>query len=340
MNIALQIVAAPISAVYAAVMHVRNWLYQNDVLKSHTVAVPTICVGNLAVGGTGKTPHVEYLLRLLTPRYRVAVLSRGYKRKTHGFVLADEQADAARIGDEAMQIHSKFPQVTVAVCEDRVKGIELLMARQPQIQVVILDDAYQHRRLRCGFYLLLTAHDRLYVDDCFLPLGRLRDTRDQSDRASAVVVTKCPASMKPIDRRIIANKLALPPVQPVYFSHIVYPSIDPQTLGLNASASVLVLTGIAHPEYLLEQVKATYPQAQWMAFADHHSFSASDIARIEKAARSVQRVFTTEKDYTRLQLLPLSQALQDKLTPLPITVQITNHAELDTQILKYIKQHL
>ena len=340
MNAFLQILAAPVSAVYAAVMHVRNWMYQNSILKSHKVSIPTICVGNLAVGGTGKTPHVEYILRLLTPHYRVAVLSRGYKRKTHGFVLADENANAALIGDEAMQIHAKFPQGTVAVCEDRVTGVHRLMDLYSDLQVVVLDDAYQHRRLQCGFYLLLTAHDRLYVDDHFLPLGRLRDTRDQYARASAVVVTKCPTGMKPIDRRIIGNKLHLPPVKPLYFSHIAYPSIAPQMMNMDANAPVVVLAGIAHPEYLLEHIQSTYPQARLMAFPDHHAFSPSDVTRIEKAAESVQRVFTTEKDYTRLQLLPLSQALCDKLYALPIHVQIADHTALDEQILQYVKNNL
>ena len=179
------LILAPLSWLYGIVISIRNGLYKADILHSHTVSIPTIAVGNLAVGGTGKTPFVEYLIRMLSPHYNVAVLSLGYKRRTRGFVMADENATALTIGDEPMQIHQKFPSIPVAVCKDRIHGIHCLQQQVPNLQVVILDDAFQYRRLRCGFYILLTAYDRLYIDDHFLPLGRLRDNKHESLRASA-----------------------------------------------------------------------------------------------------------------------------------------------------------
>ncbi|MGN1247581.1 MAG: tetraacyldisaccharide 4'-kinase, partial [Paludibacteraceae bacterium] len=176
---------APISWLYGLVLAIRHTLYDNHLLPSHEADIPTICVGNLAVGGTGKTPHVEYLIRLLSPRYKVAVLSRGYKRKTRGFVLADEHASASTIGDEAMQIHSKFPHVAVAVCEDRVRGVRMLKKQVEGLQVVILDDAYQHRAIRCGYYILLTPYNQLYIDDHLLPWGRLRDLKARALKANS-----------------------------------------------------------------------------------------------------------------------------------------------------------
>ena len=213
---------APFSWLYGFGLAIRHTLYDNHLLPSHEVDIPTICVGNLAVGGTGKTPHVEYLIRLLSPTYKVAVLSRGYKRKTHGFVLADENANASTIGDEAMQIHSKFPHVAVAVCEDRVRGVRMLKKQVEGLQVVILDDAYQHRAIRCGYYILLTPYDQLYIDDHLLPWGRLRDLKTRALKANCIIVTQCPPDAQPIDFRVIDNRLHLPTYQHLFFSQVKY----------------------------------------------------------------------------------------------------------------------
>ena len=195
MNLLLRI----LSWLYGWFVGLRNLLYDEHLLHSFEPGLPTICVGNLAVGGTGKTPHVEYIAMFLHAEgYRVAVLSRGYKRRTVGFVEADEQATAATIGDEAMQLKSKHPELIVAVCEDRLIGISRLKKRHPDLQVVILDDAFQHRRLKAGLNILLTQADRLYVEDHLLPLGRLREQAIGSIRANMVVVTKCPPAIQPI----------------------------------------------------------------------------------------------------------------------------------------------
>ena len=216
---------APISWIYAFFVWLRNVLYDDHVLPSHTVNVPTIAIGNLAVGGTGKTPMTEYIIRLLSSQYKVAVLSRGYGRKTRGFRLATPTDTASTIGDEPMQIHMHFPDIPVAVCADRVYGIKRMLQLFPDLQCIILDDAYQHRKLRCGFYILLTPYDRLYTHDHMLPWGGLRDLPNQCQRANVVVVTKCPAKMQPIERRIVSNTLQLASYPHLFYSSIGYKSI-------------------------------------------------------------------------------------------------------------------
>ncbi|MCQ2333443.1 MAG: tetraacyldisaccharide 4'-kinase [Paludibacteraceae bacterium] len=322
---------APLSGIYAGIVWIRNWLYDEYLLPSYEVGVPTICVGNLAVGGTGKTPHVEWLLHQLAPSYKVAVLSRGYGRRTQGFMMADAESTAYTIGDEPMQIHRKFPDVPVAVCENRVRGIHLLQQRVPGLQVVILDDAFQHRRLRCGFYILLTTYDRLYVSDHYLPWGRLRDNRVQAHRANMIVVTKCPDKMQPIDRRVVENTLRLPTFQSLHFSTTVY-----APLRLTQDQSCLVVTGIAHPEPLLNHVQTCCSNASLMAFPDHHVYSSRDIALIEQRAKDVDCVVTTEKDAERLALVAMSDALRAKLQVAPITVTLSDESLVRQRLFNYI----
>lgn len=330
----LDLLYAPLSRLYGLGAFVRNMLYDEHVFVSHSVTVPTICVGNLAVGGTGKTPHVEYLLRSLASEYKVAVLSRGYKRKTRGFLLADAQSTARTIGDEAMQIHTKFPDIPVAVCENRVHGVRQLQKRIEGLQVVILDDAYQHRALRCGFYILLTPYDRLYIDDHLLPWGRLRDTVNQSQRANAVIVTKCPPDLRPIDRRVIVNRLGLSSFQHVYFTQLDYQ--QPQQTG-----RPLVVTGIAQTDYMMQYVRSLYPKAELMAFADHHAFSPADIERIARRAESFDFVLTTEKDYQRLLLTDLPARLGERLQVLPIRVAWQESLNVfDAQVRAYLHEAL
>ncbi|MGM9836961.1 MAG: tetraacyldisaccharide 4'-kinase [Paludibacteraceae bacterium] len=328
------ILYAPLGWLYSLGVSIRHLLYDEHICASTTVEVPTICVGNLAVGGTGKTPHVEYLIRMLSPHYKIAVLSRGYKRKTRGFVLADEQSTAKTVGDEAMQIHSKFPDIPVAVCEKRVQGVQLLQKHIEGLQLVILDDAYQHRAIQCGFYILLTPYNQLYVEDHPLPWGRLRDIPQQSLRANAIIVTHCPTDIQPIDRRIIRNKLHLPTYQQLYFSQLSYPPI-------NRTGKPLVVTGIAQPKYLMEHIRKQYPKAELLAFADHHRFNNTDIQHILRRAKQCDFVMTTEKDYQRLLQTTLIDALGDKLIILPISVQILpSKSNLERQIRNYIDREL
>lgn len=327
----------PLSWLYALGVAIRHFLFDKHLLVSHSVSVPTICVGNIAVGGTGKTPMVEYLLRLLLSHgYHPAVLSRGYKRKTHGFVLADTASTVATIGDEAMQLHTKFPEVPVAVCERRVRGVRQLQRQLKELDVVLLDDAMQHRRLRCGYTILLTPYDRLYIDDHMLPWGRLRDLPSRALKADAIVVTKCPDSIRPIDMRVVDNRLHLPSYQQLHFVGIEY-------APLTQEGNPLVLCGVAQPQYLLEHVRTQYPQAQLMDFPDHHAFSAKEIDSILQRAKPFDFVLTTEKDMQRLQATSLEERLREvgkPLAVLPIRMHFCSPNEaFDRHILNYVHEN-
>ena len=330
----MKFLLAPISWMYGLVVWIRNLLYDDHILHSTKVAIPTIGVGNLAVGGTGKTPMTEYLVSLLSKRYKVAVLSRGYGRTTKGFRLANEQDTAYTIGDEPMQIYTHFPNVPVAVCADRVKGVKRLQHLFPDLQCVILDDAYQHRPLRCGCYILLTPYDRLYVHDHMLPWGKLRDVPSQSIRANVVVVTKCPEKMLPIDRRVVANALQLPSYQQLVFSSIVYqPLVLPGT--------PLLLTGIANPQPILTYLREQYPNTDLLAFPDHHVFTDIDQKAILSKAKDYTCVVTTEKDFMRLQQTPLVKQLGDKLYIQSIQTDFgTDKEAFDRAILLYISENI
>ena len=330
----MKFLLAPISWMYGLVVWIRNLLYDDHILHSTKVAIPTIGVGNLAVGGTGKTPMTEYLVSLLSKRYKVAVLSRGYGRTTKGFRLANEQDTAYTIGDEPMQIYTHFPNIPVAVCADRVKGVKRLQYLFPDLQCVILDDAYQHRPLRCGCYILLTPYDRLYVHDHMLPWGKLRDVPSQSIRANVVVVTKCPEKMLPIDRRVVANALQLPSYQQLVFSRIVYqPLVLPGT--------PLLLTGIANPQPILTYLREQYPNTDLLAFPDHHVFTDIDQKAILSKAKDYTCVVTTEKDFMRLQQTPLVKQLGDKLYIQSIQTDFGIDKEaFDRAILLYISENI
>ena len=324
---------APISLIYGFVVWLRNLLYDDHILHSTQVSIPTICVGNLAVGGTGKTPMSEYLISLLSSDYKVALLSRGYGRKTKGFRIANEHDTAQTIGDEPMQIHQRFPDIPVAVCADRVKGVKRLQQLFPDLQCVILDDAYQHRSLNCGFYILLTPFDRLYSNDHMLPWGRLRDLPNQSHRANVVVVTKCPPNMQPIERRIVSNSLKLATYQQLFYSSIGYAQ-------LALSGTPLLVTGIANPTPMYEYLCQQFPDTELMAYADHHAFSKRDIQQILEKAERYAHVVTTEKDYMRMQQTPLVEALGDKLRVLTIQTNLGVDKEgFDRAVLLYVREN-
>jgi tetraacyldisaccharide 4'-kinase len=297
------------------------------------VNVPTICIGNLAVGGTGKTPMTEYLVRLLSEKYNVAVLSRGYGRKTTGFRLASASDTAETIGDEPMLIHLHFPNIPVAVCANRVEGIRRLCKLCPKVQCVILDDAYQHRHLRCGYYILLTAYDKLFVNDYMLPRGTLRDLPIESRRANTVVVTKCPPGMQPIDRRIVNNQLMLPSYQHLCYSSIAYGDVD-------LPGTPLLVAGIANPKPLLEYLKKQYPKTALMEYRDHHAFSHRDVQKILKLAEQFDCVVTTEKDYMRMQQTSLVQQLGEKLIVVPIKTDFGEDKEtFDRAVMLYVAEN-
>lgn len=327
----------PLSGLYTLGVAFRHLLYDRRVLLSHSVSLPTICVGNLAVGGTGKTPMVEYIVKLLqTNGFHPAILSRGYKRKTRGFVLADANSTAQTIGDEAMQMHRKYPDIPVAVCEHRVRGVQQLERQIENLDVVILDDAFQHRGIRCGFSVLLTPYDNLYIDDHMLPWGTLRDLPSRAIKADAVVVTKCPSNMKPIDMRVVDNRLHLPTFQLLHFAGLEHPMME-------QSGNPLVLCGIAQPKYMMESVQQYYPKAELMAFPDHHNYTEQDIDTIMERAEKFDFVLTTEKDMQRLRLTSLFDRLAAKnkrLIAQPVQMHfLTDHVAFDRQILTYVREN-
>ena len=331
------IVYIPLSWLYTLGVATRHMLFDQHLLPSFTVDVPTICVGNLAVGGTGKTPMTAYIIRLLLANgYHPAVLSRGYKRATRGFVMADSYSTVETIGDEAMQLHRAFPDVPVAVCEQRVRGVKQLKRQVEHLDVVVLDDAMQHRAIRCGFTVLLTPYDHLWIDDHMLPWGNLRDLPSRALKADAVVVTKCPDGIRPIDMRVVDNRLHLPTYQQLHFAGIEYASMEQE-------GTPLVLCGIAQPQYMIDYVRTLYPQAELLAYPDHHHYTPEDIEFILAKAAKFDFVLTTEKDIQRLRTTPLVERLQaqnKRLIALPISVRFcTPHETFDRQILSYVHEN-
>ena len=328
-----RLLTIPLSGLYAFGVGLRHLLYNEHILPSTTVSVPTICVGNIAVGGTGKTPHVEYLIRLLSPHYKVAVLSRGYKRKTKGFVMADQSATAQSIGDEAMQLYLKYPEVCVAVSENRVKGIRQIQSLRPDVEVVILDDAFQHRALKCGFNIVLTRYDRLYPNDHMLPWGTLRDFKQRILKANAVVVTHCPEEMQPIEKRVVENHLHLPPYIRLYFSKFRYGTVY-------RTGRPLVVAGIANPQYLMDFVNAHYQGAGFITYADHHAFTPEDLREIESRSKEYDFVLTTEKDFVRLQQTELYNRLAERIEAIAVNMEMDEErAEFDKQVLNYVREN-
>ena len=327
--------AAPLAAIYGGAIGLRHLLYDEHALPKYTPHIPTICVGNLAVGGTGKTPMVEYLIRLLQAQgYSVGVLSRGYKRKTRGLVIAGDSATAQTVGDEAMQIHRKFPDVLVAVCEDRVRAIKVIEKMPAHPDVILLDDAYQHRAIVCGLTILLTAYDRLYVHDHLLPWGTLRDIPYRASKANIVVVTKCPESFRPIDKRVVDNSLRLATFQHMYFSRINY--ADAPITG-----QPLLLTSIARPEYLIQHIRSIHPQAEVLTYPDHHWFTPTDIRTILQRAEHCDCIVTTEKDAERIRLTDLQQQCNKPIIELPIRVTIDHEAHsFDEDVVAYVRESL
>jgi tetraacyldisaccharide 4'-kinase len=303
-----RILLLPFALLYGIGIGIRNWLYNKNILRSSSFGLPLICVGNLSVGGTGKSPMVEYLLRLLKDRLQVATLSRGYKRKTKGYALANQATTALEIGDEPMQFHIKFPGVAVAVGEQRVEAIPQILHDKPGTQVIILDDAFQHRSVKAGLNILLTDYNNLFTRDFFLPTGDLRDLKSSYKRAQILVVTKCDPALTEEEKQKITRELRPKPGQPVFFSAIHYGKIyhinTKQVYQMDEKVEVLLVTGIANPrplKALLEEHTKTY---NFMQYLDHHIFTIDDLREIRKKFRQLQSpvkiILTTEKDAVRL----------------------------------------
>jgi tetraacyldisaccharide 4'-kinase len=321
----------PLAFLYWLITFIRNWLYDIGAFKSYSFDVPIIAVGNLSVGGTGKTPQIEYLIRLLSEKYHVAVLSRGYKRLSKGFVLADDQATANSIGDEPFQFYSKFPTIQVAVDANRKKGIEKLLQLQNKPEVILLDDAFQHRKVKAGFYILLSAYDDLFCDDFILPFGNLRESALGKKRADMIIITKCPNDLSELAQQNIKEKLQVK--QPVYFTTIQYDDCvygNENSIHVEAlkTESKLLIAGIAKPKLFFDFLKSEIDET--LVFPDHHHFSKQDCEQILAKANG-RKIITTEKDFVRLNgLLPNAQ-----LYYLPIKAVFLN-TNFDKAIEDYV----
>lgn len=343
----------PLSWVYGRGVQLRNLGFEWGLLKQTSYEVPVICVGNITVGGTGKTPHTEMLLRMLMPDHRVAVLSRGYKRKSRGFRLADSKTPMREIGDEPWQMKQKFPQAIVAVDTNRRRGIRQLLTAEAtrDVDVILLDDAYQHRYVHPGLNILLTDYHRLITDDALLPAGRLREPVSAKERANVVIVTKCPYDLKPMDYRVIREALDLKPYQSLFFSTFRYGNLRRlfgdtagQTEELTPDTHVLLLTGIASPQQMLLDLHRSTRHITPIPFADHHEFTPHDIERIEQAFTDLQGskrlIITTEKDASRLLLVDnLSPIVRRHIYVLPIEVEFLRDESDDFRQLinEYVK---
>ncbi len=301
-------IAFPFSHIYKWITSFRNYLFDIRVLKSTKFDSPTIVVGNLSVGGTGKTPQIEYLIRLLSKKYNVAVLSRGYKRKSKGFIIADETSNAEMIGDEPFQYFQKFKNISVCVDADRVHGIQQILKLKPKVEVVLLDDAFQHRKIEGGLNILLTSYDNLYCDDSILPTGNLRESVVGAKRAQLIVVTKCPEKLTEDQQFEIAKKLNPSLYQTIFFSSISYDTVlkgDHEiTITDLQESEVLLVTGIANPTSLLNYLEKNEIKYRHLKFKDHHHFSNQDIVTINNEFNQIKSnkkiVLTTEKDYVRI----------------------------------------
>ncbi|MBC7865856.1 MAG: tetraacyldisaccharide 4'-kinase [Bacteroidia bacterium] len=351
MQKARYILLFPVSFIYGIITAIRNLFYDWGFLKSNTFKEHVICVGNLSVGGTGKTPHIEYLINLLKNEKRIATLSRGYKRKTKGFMIAFDENTADEVGDEPKQFKTKFKDIVVAVDSNRVNGIKKLNKIKDKPDLYLLDDAFQHRSVKAGLNILLTDFNDLFVNDSMLPGGNLREYKSGYKRADIIIFTKTPERVSNLDMKVYSKEIQMKPYQKIFFSWLKYGDlyyysdfnfkidIPKQLFKFN----VLVLTGIANPGPLVTYVKEYANQTVQKSFGDHHDFSVADIGELRKLFNTIagenKLIVTTEKDYMRLLKPELMEALTGlPLFILPIEIDFKkNTEEFNETILRYAR---
>ncbi|WP_395056796.1 tetraacyldisaccharide 4'-kinase [Flavobacterium sp.] len=331
----------PFAILYGFITSIRNFLFDFGILKSYSFPIPVIAVGNLSVGGTGKTPQIEYLTRLLSHQYQIATLSRGYKRKSEGFVLANETSNAEILGDEPFQFYKKFPNIQVAVDANRKNGIEQLLSLSNKPDIILLDDAFQHRKVKAGFYILLTAYNDLFINDFMLPTGNLRESRSGAKRADMIIVTKSPRDISELEQNKIKKLLlrANDKQADVFFTYIDYDDkiySNNKTLNVNEVKTVdkLLVAGIAKPESFFAYLQSENDEC--LIYPDHHHFLEKDIIDIKEKAKN-KIIITTEKDFVRL-----SEKLKsDNLFYLPIKSSfVNNEDDFDKKIINYVNKNL
>jgi tetraacyldisaccharide 4'-kinase len=348
----------PLSWLYGLGVGIRNQLFELGILRQNSFDVPVISVGNITVGGSGKTPHVEYLIRLLQDKAQVAVLSRGYKRKSNGYQLANDNSTMQTIGDEPYQMKQKFPSIHVAVDANRCRGIRHSINEEPtnHTDVILLDDAFQHRYVKPGINILLVDYHRLIIYDKLMPAGRLREPLSGKDRADVVIITKCPKDLKPMEFRVLSKAMNLYPYQSLYFTTLEY-ATPKQLFGENElqlhelrGRQMMLLTGIASPEQIIvdmtQEMDINKSNIKMMRFADHHQFSTKDVENINNTFNTMPQgsiIVTTEKDATRLKDLEgLSQKVKDNIYTLPIKVKFMEEQQeeiFNNKIIDYVRKN-
>lgn len=328
-------------------------MFDKGILPSHSFSIPVISIGNISVGGTGKTPHTEYLIRLLQNEYQLAILSRGYKRKSKGFVMATTDTPIEMIGDEPFQMIHKFSRIYMAVDRDRCHGIERLTDGHtaPGVKAVILDDAYQHRYVKPGLNILLTDYNRLITRDRMLPAGRLREPSKGKKRADIIVISKCPADISREERMQLKTELSPLPSQQLYFSTLTYGRMKPLFTGkaeqelssITSDERIVLVTGIASPQPLIERLRKQTPHITPLTFADHHDFTATDMNRIADTFLNLhckkKRIITTEKDAARLTgNIPMDEHIKPFVYIVPVMVSFIEQEELfNLNIINYVR---
>jgi tetraacyldisaccharide 4'-kinase len=342
----LRFATLPLAIPYGFIIHLRNKLYDWGLSESLNFSIPIINVGNLSVGGTGKTPHTEYLIELLQHSYSVATLSRGYKRYTRGFVLANEKTNARDIGDEPMQFFAKYPNISVCVCEDRILAVPQLMQRKPYTQVLLLDDAFQHRSIAPSLNILVTDYANLYTQDFILPFGRLREFRSGAARADIIIVSKCPLDLDNKQSLEITKQILPLQYQQVYFTCLKYGDIyQPltQTKQQILDCNVLLVSGIANPKPLKDYVGMQAKMVHNLTYKDHYYFTTDDVADIIETYNNMPKgktiLLTTEKDYTRL-ILHQELFVQANIALHVLPVRVDFLCDGATNFEKQVLQHL
>jgi tetraacyldisaccharide 4'-kinase len=352
-----RILLYPISVIYGLITSLRNFLYNTGILSSVEFRIPLICVGNITVGGTGKTPHTEYLADLLRREFKVAVLSRGYKRTSSGFRIVLPESHVAETGDEPLQISIKYPDVFVAVDRKRVKGVKKIMELQPDTEVIILDDAYQHRRITPGFSILLSDFERPIIRDHMLPYGNLRESISNMRRADIILITKSPLDISPIQRRLIVKETDKAPYQNLYFTSIKYNPPAPLFNENQSAASlpdpsklhgagIVLVTGIANPQPLCDYLQKTAGELTHLHYPDHYRFREKDLNAIYNAfdhlKSRLRYVITTEKDSVRLrEFTNIAEPVKSAIYYIPVGIHFLNDDsnEFDNLIIEYVRKN-
>ena len=323
----IRLILLPFSLIYGFFLWVRRYMYNHNILKPYNPKLPTIAIGNLCMGGAGKTPHTEHLIKLLLPEWEIATLSRGYGRMSKGYILANENEnnipDVSMIGDEPMQYYYKFPGIKVAVAEKRKEGVIKLMEKYPSLQIILLDDAYQHIQVNSGLKILLTEYEKPYFNDFPIPSGNLREFRSAATEANIVIITKTPENIINKEQIAFSKKTPILPEQKLFYTTYVYGNPEAQTepakkIVLNSETNIILVTGIAHPKPLYNKLKQQYNKISHLKFPDHHIYNKKDIKIIKRnfsgELKSKNVVFTTEKDMMRLR----AETLKDDILSLPV----------------------